>query len=326
MNYNLKNDTTKQLVLEMSRSGKSGRQIGLELGISPRAVQEFLAKGTWKNWWFADIQEDNVITNKANIHAKILFIDIETAPLAGAVWSLWNNNVGLNQLERDWYILSFCAKWYHEDEIIYMDKRGSWDNEDDTDLLENIWQLLDECDILITQNGKKFDEKKINARFIINGFKPPSHYRSIDTCEIAKRHFGFTSNKLEYMTDKINKKYKKMKHDKFPGYELWKQCLKGDLEAWDEMANYNSFDVLSLEELYEHMRPWYKAHPNLNLYHNENFEYCRCGNDQFEHVGYHVTNLSKFDKFVCTKCGTVSRGRVNLLIKDKRDSLRANIL
>lgn len=51
MNYNLKNDSTKQLVLEMSRSGKSGRQIGLELGISPRAVQEFLAKDTWVSWW-----------------------------------------------------------------------------------------------------------------------------------------------------------------------------------------------------------------------------------------------------------------------------------
>lgn len=336
MKYSLKDDSTKQLVVDMHQQGISGRRIGLKLGISPRSVQEFLNKDTWKEWWDGnttklqynpdDVSFGREITNKQNIHAKILTIDIETAPLLGACWSLWNNNIGLNQLERDWYILSYSAKWFHEDEVIYKDKSDSWDNEDDQDLLNDIWLLLDEADIVISQNGKKFDEKKINSRFIISGMKPPSYYKSIDTCEIAKRHFGFTSNKLEYLSDKINKRYKKLKHGKFPGYEMWKECLRGNQEAWAEMEEYNIHDVLATEELYTHLRPWYRAHPNLNLYHNENFEYCKCGNDVFEHKGYLVTNLSKFDKFVCASCGAESRGRVNLLTKDKRASLRANIV
>lgn len=330
----LKNDDSLKLKLIdlVNKKGFSIAAAARKLGVGIRNSQEFFAKEKkWaENWWNKNnidvLEQELNQTFKENIHAKILTIDVETAPLLGNVWSLWNNNVGLNQLERDWYLLSFAAKWFHEDEVIYEDKSDSWNTEDDTDMLKSIWKLLDEADIVVTQNGIKFDQKKINARFIMNGMKPPSHYRSIDTCQIAKRHFGFTSNKLEYMTDKINKKYKKLKHERFAGFDLWKECLRGNIEAWSEMEKYNIFDVLSTEELYTHMRPWYKAHPNLNLYHNENFDYCKCGNDQFEHSGYHVTNLSKFDKFTCTNCGAEMRGRVNLLIKDKRDSLKSNII
>ena len=49
---------------------------------------------------------------------------------------------------------------------------------------------------------------------------------------IAKECFGFTSNKLEYMTDKLCKKYKKLKHGKYAGFELWKECLHGNMDAW----------------------------------------------------------------------------------------------
>ena len=51
MMYSLKDDSTKQLVVDMHQQGISGRQIGLKLGISPRACQEFLSKDTWKEWW-----------------------------------------------------------------------------------------------------------------------------------------------------------------------------------------------------------------------------------------------------------------------------------
>lgn len=97
--------------------------------------------------------------------------------------------------------------------------------------------MLDEADIVITQNGRKFDQKKLNARFILNGFKPPSSYKHIDTLVIARKHFGFTSNKLKYMTDKLCTKYKKLDHSKFPGMELWRECLKGNSEAWTEMEH-----------------------------------------------------------------------------------------
>jgi len=292
------------------------------LEVAPRTGQEFFAKEKkWmREWW------DNYKPQEKVVGAKILFFDIETSPILGNVWSLWQQNVGLNQIYRDWYVLSYAAKWAHVDEVIYEDKRDSWNNEDDSELLKGIWNLLNEADIVVGQNSKRFDEKKLNARFILNGMKPPSSFRSVDTLEIAKRHFGFTSNKLEYMSHKLCKKYKKLTHGKFTGFELWKECLAGNPEAWDEMEEYNKFDTLALEELYEILRPWYKAHPNLNVYSNELENKCVCGSDEWEHSGYHYTNLSKFDKFKCQDCGAEVRGKVNLLSNAKRERLSRNIL
>lgn len=147
---------------------------------------------------------------------KLLFLDIETAPIEAHVWSLWDNNVSLNQITSDWSILSWAAKWQGSSKVIYEDVRNQKNKRDDSKILKQIWQLMDDADIIVGQNSKRFDVKKLNARFIINGMKPPSSYRQIDTMVQAKKMFGFTSNKLEYMTDKLCKKYKKLKHKKFP--------------------------------------------------------------------------------------------------------------
>ncbi|MEM4726497.1 MAG: ribonuclease H-like domain-containing protein, partial [Nitrososphaerales archaeon] len=181
---------------------------------------------------------------------KVLLFDIETAPMLGYIWSLWDNDIALNQLYSDWHILSWSAKWLNapEDQVMYMDQRYAKKIEDDSEILKYIWQLLDKADIVITQNGKSFDQKKLNARFIMNKFQPPSTYKHIDTKMLAQKYFGFTSTKLEYMTNKLCTKYKKLKPKKFSGFEMWRECLAGNMEAWKEMELYNKHDVLSLEE------------------------------------------------------------------------------
>ena len=258
--------------------------------------------------------------NKPNL--KILLLDIETAPMLGYVWALFDQNVALNQLKSDWYILSWSAKWLGDapDQVMYKDQRNAKNIEDDSKILKDIWNLLDECDVVITQNGKKFDIKKLNARFIQHGFKPPSSFRQIDTLVIAKKHFGFTSNKLEYMTNKLCKKYKKLSHAKYSGFELWKQCLAGNLDAWNEMKTYNIHDVLSLEELYYVLQPWDNS-INFNVYHEGSKPLCNCGCDEFLPKGYKYTNTGKFRRLVCTSCGAEYQSKENELSKDKKKDM-----
>jgi hypothetical protein len=262
---------------------------------------------------------------------KVLIIDIETAPILGHVWALWDQNVGLNQIERDWFILSYSAKWLETEDksivygphrkIMYRDQRGKRNIENDKQLLKEVWKLMDEADVLLTQNGNKFDIKKLNARFVMNGMKPPSGFKKIDTLVMAKKHFALTSNKLEYMTDKLCTKYKKSKHKKFSGFDLWKECLAGNIEAWQEMELYNKQDVLSLEELFHILAPW-DTTVNFNLYHNRDEFVCNCGSHEFTKRGYAYTNVGQFQRYVCNKCGAWSRSAVNLFSKDKRESLR----
>jgi uncharacterized protein YprB with RNaseH-like and TPR domain len=247
---------------------------------------------------------------------KILILDIETSPLLGNVWSLWNNNLGLNQLVKDWHIMSWSAKWYGNDEITYMDQRKAKNIENDSKILKPLWKMMDEADIIVSHNGKSFDIKKLNARFILNGMKPPSSFRNIDTKILAKKHFGFTSNKLAYLTDKLCTKYKKLSHGKYPGQELWTQCLKGNIDAWNEMEEYNKYDVLSLEELYEKLIPWDDS-INFTVYFEE--DVCSCGSSDFVKNGIYYTNASRFQKYKCNDCGKEYRDREKL---DVEKSLR----
>lgn len=251
---------------------------------------------------------------------RILLIDIETAPILGYVWGLWENNLSLSQIKSDWYILSYSAKFLGEKKIYYKDQRNVENVENDKELLKEIWKLLDSSDIVITQNGISFDHKKINARFILNGLPPPSSFKKIDTMRIAKKHFGFTSNKLEYMSDKLCSKYKKLSHKKYPGFELWKACISGDKKAWEEMKKYNIHDVLALEELFNKLQPWDNS-INLNLYTDTLDTVCSCGSKKFNKNGYAYTSTGRYQRYSCSNCGAEIRGKTNLLSKEKIKSL-----
>lgn len=253
---------------------------------------------------------------------KVLVFDIETAPIKAFVWGLWDNNVALNQIDRDWHVLSWSAKWLGDPEskVMYQDQSNKKNIENDKVLLKDIWSLLDEADIVITQNGKKFDSKKLNARFVINNFGPPSPYRHIDTLVIAKRNFAFTSNKLEYMTDKLCTKYKKLKTKKFQGFYLWTACLENNQEAWKEMKLYNTHDVLALEELYTILMPWDNS-INFSVYNEDVGNVCHCGSTELRNKGYAYTASGKYSRFMCKKCGSYFRNKKNLLNSEKKKSL-----
>lgn len=254
---------------------------------------------------------------------KVLILDIETSPLLSYCWGLFDQTIPLNQIHQDWFVLSWSAKWLGDppSKTMYMDQRDAKNIENDKKILKALWKLIDEADIVISQNGRRFDIPKLNARFISHGFQPPSSFKHIDILQVTRRKFGFTSHKLEYMTNKLCVKYKKQKHRKYPGFELWKECLSGNLEAWQSMENYNKYDVLSLEELYNIVIPWDNS-INFNLYTDEETNTCKCGSTKFNSKGYHYTATGKFKRYKCVKCGAEQRSRKNLFTKEKRQSLR----
>lgn len=291
-------------------SGMSWRRIAKELGVPKSSVSDHLRKVM-----------DGKRGSEEVKGPKILFYDIETAPLKAHLWSMWQQGVGLNQIETDWHMLSFCCKWAHSDEIFYYDQRHAENIEDDYELVLKLWHFLNEADVVVGHNSKRFDTKKANARFILNGLPKPSTFRQIDTLEIAKQQFGFSSNKLEYLTDNLCTENKKSKHQKFPGHTLWVECMKGNIEAWEEMEDYNRGDVLSLEELYNILSSWDNRLPNFDVYVDEVLDM-----SEWEKCGFHYTNLGKYQRYRNKKTGQQRRSRVNLLTKEKRDSLLSNIV
>lgn len=256
------------------------------------------------------MSSQNKHSTKTN--AKILLLDCETSPIRAFVWGLWDNNVALNQIDRDWYLLSAAWKWLGEKHVTVVGPVSTEDKHEGAEyaILSAIHPYLDKADIVVGHNAKAFDVKKLNAKFIEYGFAPPSPYRIVDTLLEARKHFKMSSNKLDYLANLLGFG-NKIKTD----FDLWKGCMAGDLKSWANLLKYNIKDVKLLEKIYLALRPWMTNHPNLGVYHDGKIEgtdvVCgKCGGIHIQWRGYATTNLSKFRRFQCLSCGGWGRSRV----------------
>lgn len=255
---------------------------------------------------------------------NIAILDIETAPVTAMTWGLFDQNIGLAQIVQDQWILSFAAKTLQKRGVRYMDVSDQKDITNDFDVVQALWHELNDADFVIAHNGRRFDVKKINARFITHGFPPPSPFIVIDTLLEVRRVAAFTSNKLEYLTAKLCKQ-KKLTHGKFAGFLLWKECLLGNPKAWKEMRKYNIMDIISLEELYLKLRPWMAGHPNLTTFVDGTAPACpKCGSKNVVEKGMRHTSVSRYVRYQCQCCMGWSRGRFSVRPKTSRDSLLVN--
>ena len=260
------------------------------------------------------------------IKPRIATLDIETSPILAYVWGLFKQFVGLNQIHTDWSILSFSYKWLGQKKVIHHNTggRGPGKVRDDRQLLKLLWKVLDDADIIIAQNGVKFDIKKINARFLENDMPPPSPFKVVDTMLEARKIACFTSNKLAWLSDVLTDT-PKSEHKKFPGFELWTECLADNPAAWAEMKKYNDIDIVATEKVYLHLLPYIVGHPNVAAYNDAEVVQCpKCGSDKMQNRGVTVTQTGRYQRLQCQGCGGWARSRYTSNSKEKRHSLLSN--
>lgn len=245
---------------------------------------------------------------------KILLFDIENSPNTAYVWGLWEQTISNDMVKSPWYMLCWSAKWLDDKKIyssalIDFPKAYNKDSENDKEILKVLWKLLNEADIVIGHNCKNFDVRKSNARFIMNGMTPPSPYKVIDTLEVARKYFFFTSNKL----DNLGKYLKVGQKIETGGFKLWQQCMQGNKQAWHKMVTYCKNDVILLEKIYKKLLPYIQNHPNLAVYLDDETMICpKCGSKNIKKEGYTYTTIGKYQQYSCKDCKGWSRGRTNL--------------
>lgn len=249
-----------------------------------------------------------VAFNKPNHNSlKVLFLDVETAPLVGYMWSRWNQNIGLDQTVSEWYILTWSAKWggsseMHSCKLTPEEAKA----EDDSRIMVDLWNILNQADVVVTHNGIKFDHKKINTRFILNGLPPTRPFRIIDTLKVVKENFAFSSNKLDNLLIQFG-----LDRKLDTSFNLWKGCMNGDAKSLDRMSEYNDFDVIQLENAFLKLKPWIKNFPNYVLYNNvQDAEVCpTCGGKHLIQDGSYTTATNKYQLYRCMDCSSLSRRR-----------------
>ena len=252
--------------------------------------------------------KNKIVTNPTKATgAKILIFDIETAPSLGYFWGKWQQNIHDDQLVHDWFMFTWSAKWLFDKKIYNAKVTGKEAlAQDDKRIVESIWRMLDEADIVIGHNIEKFDLRKLNARFLLHGLGVPSSYQTIDTLKHARKKFNVHSNKLDYLARFLSVG-KKVSHE---GFEMWKKCYQGDEEAIAKMAEYNDGDIKINEEVYLEMRQFIQPHPNLGLFVNDDVHRCPCcGSDQLVETGSYYTTVNSYPEYKCNSCGSNSRGK-----------------
>jgi hypothetical protein len=306
---------TKQMeyVCRYPNMSAAANDLGLNESSIRRAITEDrLVLGKYK---FSDtkIFNENVINV---FNSGILLLDVETSPMRGYIWNVWNTNVYQEQLISDFFILSWSAKWLG-DYRIYSEVLSSEQvlNEDDSPILANLWELINKASIVITHNGKKFDMPRINARFLVNGIMPPAPYRQIDTLQIARSEFGFTRNSLDSIAETLGLKGK-IKVD----FNLWKECMKGNTEHLNKLCEYNENDILVLEEVYLKLRPFAKNHPNLDLFIDSDKPHCpHCGSPDLNTLDkYFFTQSNRYNVYRCNSCSAISRSKQGIKFNNKK--------
>lgn len=296
----------------------------LEKGLSVSEIgKRFKLKDSSVRRYIRYLNRNTESTSKDEGFPKILIIDIETAPLMTTVWGVFKQRIPLENIQKEWFILSWSAKYLFDYEIMsdVLTPEEAVRN-DDSRILKSIWNLIDEADIIIGHNVKKFDLRKLNARFIINDLMPPHPYRVIDTLLECKKYFAFTGYNLDYINKILGNKGKI-----HTSYKLWLKCISGDNDALKTMEKYNKNDVLITEDLYVAIRGWMKSHPNIALYYNEiEEEKCpTCGNKNLDWKGYYYTTVGRFKSGRCNTCNAIFRSRQSDLTKEERKKLLTSV-
>jgi len=311
----------------------------LNTGISKRAVARELDIGrTCCRQWLNKYEDGDVIIDENDTNyigsfiddfskPKVLLFDIESSLILGYFFSPFKPVIPISCIKEDWYVLCWSARWLGEDTILNASVHdhpkvdGRFKNNEEY-VVRELWKLLDEADVVCAYNGKKFDKKKMNFKFLEYGLPEPSPYKLTDPYLTVRGNFAPTSGKMDFIAKYVNDREKEFKHD--TNMQLWVDCMNDDIFALQRMQDYCDQDIEVLEKVYMLVRAWDKNHPNMALYYKDDKVRCNvCGSDELTVIEGKTdnTNVSKFQLVQCNNCQANLSERVNLLSKSKRQSL-----
>jgi DNA polymerase elongation subunit (family B) len=252
---------------------------------------------------------------------KTLTLDIETSPHLCYSFQTWNTNIMPIQILDPTRVVSVSAKWEHERKVMFFSEyegfapvEGMTREECHLDMVQQIFDLMDEADVVVTYNGDKFDLPHLKREFHLafGPHKTPSPFVSVDLYKVIKAEEIWVSHKLAYITDRLGLSGKLDNS----GWRLWLGILSEDPDvrhkAWLEMRRYNKRDTKTTEELKVECHPFIKNLPNPALFEDgeiPTLPVCQsCESTNVSRRGWAYTKTRKYPRFHCQDCGKWSKG------------------
>jgi uncharacterized protein YprB with RNaseH-like and TPR domain len=196
----------------------------------------------------------------ANIsNDKIMVYDIETSRIKADVWNSGKQYVNHTQLRSHTKIISIAWKWVGKDEVYSL----TWDkNHCDKKMLEKFLKEYNKASMVVGQNNNSFDNKLINTRAAYYRFHVDRYVKSFDIYRMAKRYFRLASYSMAYMAKYFGLTLKQS-HE---GIWMWEMIEYGtpkeQKEYLQKMVDYNKGDIVTTEELYLTLKPYFGSVTN----------------------------------------------------------------
>src|SRR5690606_17814725 len=229
---------------------------------------------------------------------KRLFYDIETSYNIVKSWRVgYNLNINPDDIIHERAIICVSYKWEGEDTVYTL----KWKKGDDSELVRKFIKVMAEADELIGHNIDRYDTKFLMTRAIKNNILALPKYTSTDTLKLARKHFSFNSNKLDYIAEFLGFG-NKLKHRGMP---MWDDIiLRNCSDSMNEMIDYCEKDVLLTEQVYNKLISYgeQKTHHGV-LNGKEKCSCPNCGDKNFTLVKTYVSKVGTSKKLVkCDSC------------------------
>jgi uncharacterized protein YprB with RNaseH-like and TPR domain len=251
MSFDKLSKKNKQLIIDQYSSNKPRKQVQKELS-------EFLnvTKRTIRNY----AKELNLgIKASELVDDKIMVYDIETSRMEFTGWWTGKQYVNHKQIRTEPRIISIAWKWVGEDEV----KHLTWDkNHCDKDMMVNFLKEYNKASMVIGQNNNSFDNKWINTRSAKHKLRVDRYVKSFDIYRMAKRYFRLPSYSMAFMAKYFGLTLKQS-HE---GIHMWDMIEYGSKDEQKEylqkMIDYNKGDIVTTEELYMTLKPYFGSVTN----------------------------------------------------------------
>lgn len=182
---------------------------------------------------------------------------------------------------------------------------------DDYILVKTAHDILQDVELIVTYNGKKFDMKHLNTRIMYHRYhgrkdlslKPLPKIKHIDLLQVMRQNYLMYSNKL----GKVGKFFNVGEKEDTGGWDLWVDVYQGKKSAQRKMTSYCKQDVMLLKKLYLELRSLLKGIPNYNQFFKEETNLCpNCGSTRLHNAGTRVSGDKIQQRLRCYDCGTWS--------------------
>lgn len=230
---------------------------------------------------------------------KRLFFDIETSPNIGYFWRAgFKLNIGTENIIEERKIICISYKFEDEEKIHTL----TWDkNQCDRKMLLKFMEIINKSDEAIGHNGDRFDLKWIRTRCIYHRIPMFPYYRTLDTLKKSRGIFNFNSNRLDYIA-KFLGVGAKVKHD---GFDMWKDVMRGDKVALQNMVTYCEGDIIVLEDVFLTMQNYIKHNTHSGVINGKLKASCpNCASENVSLLKNDVTPVGTIKrKMGCNSCG-----------------------